>query len=639
MLRVLRSRHSAILTILAAASILGLVIADDYGQSWDETFNDEAGARAISAYHLGSLLRDQHDDYVHGTFYFMLFSGIPRSISSTHLGQLAIRHYLNYLTFLMAIASAYYLVDRMMGRQAALVTAFVMLGQPLYFGHAFINQKDIPFLAFFTASIALGVYATSAIEERAKRSSNEPRKRNSLFQRLASISAAWRQAPKAARVLFMLLSVLCAALTAELLGEWIVYPLMENTLNQAYSQQAPESVNALFRAIAEDAYKTPLETYQFKLQSAYILLRPIAMLLMVAALLMGWRRMIGPTHLHFPFVRDPAQRRLVLAGSLLGLTCAIRVIGPFAGLLAGLYMLIKLGRRAVSAILVYGLTAAVVTYLAWPALWGDPITEFWSRLIGSAQFAQPHDVFFEGAIIESSELPSYYLPKLLMIQFSLPMLVAVPVGLYVVSRMARRREVDGAIVILLVLWFGLPFLTQILLRVPLYGNIRQLLFITVPAAILAGVGWDSALRKLNRRWAQVLAVVLVLAPGVYHVIRFHPYEYVYYNELIGGVRGAEGSYLLDHWCTSYRELVEQLNLDAPPNARVAVWGPVDAAAGFARSDLIVEPIGSDWETASYRMACSRGLLDEDFFVGTQTLYEVRREGALLGRLAAITGDD
>jgi 4-amino-4-deoxy-L-arabinose transferase-like glycosyltransferase len=637
--RVLRSRHSAILTILAAASILGLVIADDYGQSWDETYNDQAGAKAISAYNLGSFLRDQHDDYVHGTFYFMLFSGIPRSISSTHLGQLAIRHYLNYLTFLLAIASAYYLVDRMMGRQAGLVTALVMLGQPLYFGHAFINQKDIPFLAFFTASIALGVYATSAIEEQAKRSSSEPRKRNSLFHTLASIRAAWRQAPRAARVLFVLLSVLFAVLAAELLGEWIVYPLMENTLNQAYAQQAPESVNALFRAIAEDASKTPLETYQFKLQSAYTLLRAIAILLMLAALLMGWQRMIGPTHLRVPFVRDPAQRRLVLAGSLLGLTCAIRVIGPFAGMLAGLYMLIKLGRRAVPGILVYGLTAAAVTYLAWPALWGDPVTEFWSRLIGSARFAQPHEVFFEGAIIESSELPYYYLPKLLIIQFTLPMLVAVPVGLYLVSRLARRREVDGAMVILLVLWFGLPFLTQILLRVPLYGNIRQLLFITVPAAILAGVGWDSALRKLNRRWAQVLAVVLVLAPGVYHVIRFHPYEYVYYNELIGGVRGAEGSYLLDHWCTSYRELVEQLNLDAPPNARVAVWGPVDAAAGFARSDLIVEPIGSDWETASYRMACSRGLLDEDFFVGTQTLYEVRREGALLGRLAAITGDD
>jgi len=639
MLGVLRSRHSAILTILAAAAILGLAIADDYGQSWDETFNDEAGARAISAYRLGSLLRDQHDDYVHGTFYFMLFSGIPRSISSTDTGQLAVRHYLNYMTFLLAIASAYYLVNRMMGRRAALVTAALMLGQPLYFGHAFINQKDMPFLAFFTTSIALGVHATSALKEQADRSSNEPRKRNSLFHTLASIRTAWRQAPKAARVLFVLLSVLCAALAAEFLGEWIVYPLMESTLNHAYAQQAPESVNALFRAIAEDAYKTPLETYQFKLQSAYTMLRPIAILLTMVALLMGWQRMIGPTHLRFPFVHDPAQRRLILAGSLLGLTCAIRVIGPFAGLLAGLYMLIKLGRRAVSAILVYGMTAAVVTYLAWPALWGDPITEFGSRLVGSAQFAQPHDVFFEGGIVESSELPSHYLPKLLMIQFSVPMLVAVPVGLYVVARTARRRGGDGAMVILLVLWFSLPFLAQILLIVPLYGNIRQLLFITVPAVILAGVGWDSAMRKLNRRWAHVLAIVLVLAPGVYHVIRFHPYEYVYYNELIGGVRGAEGSYMLDHWCTSYRELVEQLNLSAPPNSRAATWGPVDAAAKFARSDLLVEPIMPEWETANYRMACSRGLLDEGFFVGTQTLYEVRRDGALLGRLAAITVDD
>src|SRR3989304_3002662 len=225
--RVLGIAHRPItmpIAMLSLAAVLGAFLADDYGQSWDETFNDEAGARAISAYQLGSFLRDQQDDYVHGTFYFMLFSGIPRSISSTHLGQLATRHYLNYLTFLLAIASAYYLVDRMMGRQAALVTALVMLGQPLYFGHAFINQKDIPFLAFFTASIALGVYATSAIEAKAERSSNGPRKRNSPFHTLASIRAAWRQAPKAARALFVVLSVLCAVLAAELLGEWIVYP-------------------------------------------------------------------------------------------------------------------------------------------------------------------------------------------------------------------------------------------------------------------------------------------------------------------------------------------------------------------------------------------------------------------------------
>jgi hypothetical protein len=297
-------------------------------------------------------------------------------------------------------------------------------------------------------------------------------------------------------------------------------------------------------------------------------------------------------------------------------------------------MLVRLKKRAVSVILIYGLTAAVVTYLAWPALWGNPVAEFWTRLTGSMRFDQPHDVIFEGAIFVSSGLPAHYLPKLLLIQSPATMLLAVPLGLFMAVRSARRREVDGALVILLVLWFGLPFLAQILFAIPLYGNTRQLLFATVPLAVFAGIGLESVRRALNRRWAQGIAILLALAPGVFHIVRFHPYEYVYYNELVGGVRGAEGSFEMDYWCTSYRELVEQLNSDAPPDARVVAWGPVEAATELARSDLIVEPTMPGWEGADYRMACGRGLLDASFFAGTRVLHEVRRDGVLLGRVDA-----
>jgi hypothetical protein len=148
------------------------------------------------------------------------------------------------------------------------------------------------------------------------------------------------------------------------------------------------------------------------------------------------------------------------------------------------------------------------------------------------------------------------------------------------------------------------------------------------------MGWESVLRALNRRWALGIAILLALAPGVLHIVRFHPYEYVYYNELVGGVRGAEGSFEMDYWCTSYRELVEQLNSDAPPDARVVAWGPVEAATELARSDLIVEPTMPGWEGADYRMACGRGLLDASFFAGTRVLHEVRRDGVLLGRVDA-----
>jgi hypothetical protein len=633
-----RNLQTAALAILAALVILGIALADDYGPSWDEVFNDQAGLKAIRAYSLGSFLTNQHDDYIHGTFYFMIYAGASRFLASLPLGleRVEVRHFLNYLTFLLAVWACHHFVRGMLGRRAAYITAILMVGQPLYFGHAFINQKDMPFLAFFTASIAFGVSATRAIQERVRRISDDPRPRTrtSLASRLASMRAAWHGSSRSARIGFVLLGMCGAALTVELLAESFVYPSLERMLDQAYAGQASESVNRLFQAVAEDAHKTPLEIYRLKLHSAYTLLRAIAIPLTVAGLIGTWHRKIAPVRLRLPALQDPAYRSVILAGALLGLTSAIRVIGPFAGLLTGMYMLVRLRKRAGTAILVYGSTAAVVAYLAWPALWGNPVAEFWTRLTGSMSFDQPHDVLFEGVILVSSGLPAHYLPKLLLLQFPAPTLLAIPLGIFMAVRSARRREVDGALIILAVLWFVLPLVAQILLKVPLYGNTRQLLFATVPLLVFAGMGWESVLRALNRRWALGIAILLALAPGVLHIVRFHPYEYVYYNELAGGVGGAEGSFEMDYWCTSYRELVERLNSDAPAGARVAAWGPVEAAAELARPDLIVEPLVPGWEGANYRMACGRGLLDQSFFAGTQVLHEVRRDGVLLGRVDA-----
>src|SRR3990172_6675971 len=217
-----RSRNSqtAALAILAALVILGIALADDYGPSWDEVYNDQAGLKAIHAYSLGSFLTNQHDDYIHGTFYFMIYAGASRFLASLPLGleRVEVRHFLNYLTFLLAVWACHHFVRGMLGRRAAYITAILMVGQPLYFGHAFINQKDMPFLAFFTASIAFGVSATRAIEEKARQPSNDLPRRTprSLGLSLASLRAAWQGAPRADRVGFVLLGMGGAALTAEL---------------------------------------------------------------------------------------------------------------------------------------------------------------------------------------------------------------------------------------------------------------------------------------------------------------------------------------------------------------------------------------------------------------------------------------
>ena len=47
-----------ILVILLGAVIMGALILDDYGQSWDEVINDKAGARALNAYQRDAFLQD-----------------------------------------------------------------------------------------------------------------------------------------------------------------------------------------------------------------------------------------------------------------------------------------------------------------------------------------------------------------------------------------------------------------------------------------------------------------------------------------------------------------------------------------------------------------------------------------------------
>ena len=52
-----------------------------------------------------------------------------------------------------------------------------------------------------------------------------------------------------------------------------------------------------------------------------------------------------------------------------------------------------------------------------------------------------------------------------------------------------------------------------------------------------------------------------------NMIRLHPYQYIYYNELAGGTAGASERYETDYWCTVYKELgesfVEYLSTNKP----------------------------------------------------------------------------
>jgi len=80
---------------------------------------------------------------------------------------------------------------------------------------------------------------------------------------------------------------------------------------------------------------------------------------------------------------------------------------------------------------------------------------------------------------------------------------------------------------------------------------------------LLGITMNLVVESILRKRASVRLVLIVPAAYlVFHtllMIKLHPYEYVYYNRIIGGVAGASRKgYVTEYWATSYKEAVKEL---------------------------------------------------------------------------------
>jgi hypothetical protein len=134
-------------------------------------------------------------------------------------------------------------------------------------------------------------------------------------------------------------------------------------------------------------------------------------------------------------------------------------------------------------------------------------------------------------------------------------------------------------------WLFIPLFLAILVQPPLYDNFRHFLFIVPPAFVIAGLGIAAVLDRLKSPAWKLVFLVAVLLPGVYWLFQLHPYQYVYYNALVGGPGGSFRRFETDYWALSYREATDYLNEVATPGARVVVWGPDHVVKRYAREDL------------------------------------------------------
>lgn len=349
------------------------------------------------------------------------------------------------------------------------------------------------------------------------------------------------------------------------------------------------------------------------------------MVFFTASVHLGLRMMDAP-------VRSSQQvLRILFAGVLLGMTISFRVLGPLAGLIVLAVAAMKDFRGAVILSLPYLAIAAITAYLTWPFLWGAPIPNYLESLALMSQFPFDTMVLFDGSLYPPDRIPRLYFPVHFALQLTEPLLLLFLFGAALLVFSFRRKE-RAEPLILFAGWLLLPASFVVLSRSNLYDNARQLYFLFPPLFLAAGFGLDLVFNYTTRSMTRSVFLFLAILPGLAAFVRLHPYEYVYYNSLIGGVDGAVRRFETDYWGTSFKQAMEYVNDEAPQGARILILsGPDDVARRYARADLEIVTEETDYSEEKqydYVLILTRRNVNEGRCKKSETVHTVGRGEAV-----------
>jgi len=630
-----RSVHFPLVMATAALLAVGLVLADDYGPSWDESNTVPYAEESLSAILTLSAPETAPGNLrYYGPAYLVLTEAITKigRVVMPRWQEIDLRHLTYFLCLPIAMVSLYVLARRWVSPGSALLVSVLFATQPLFFGHAYINPKDIPFLSFFLLSVALGSRMAERVDPRGMWIAKEQENvRGFLRGLLVSASQQFHLASRRKKLMLIVLFLIAVALATELLFlQVLVLPAWLALVRQAYNQESLGLINRAFSAIAEQSTNLQVTAYTAKAARLYLMAsRPIALIsFLPAVLVLG--SVLRPTIRSL----EPARliRDIILAGIAMGLTTSIRVAGPFAGFLVTGLVIARARRGSVGPLVVYWTTAAIVTYLTWPYLWGSP----WERYMESFRVMREFDfefpVLFRGSLYPADELPGYFVPSLFAVQLTEPVLPLALAGAVLALRRADHSPRWNPSKLFTALWLILPLSLASFSSAARYDNGRQFLFILPPLFLFAGLSVEELRRRLGTELGRAILAAAILAPGIFAISRLHPFEYVYYNSLVGGVRGANRAFELDYWATSYREGISVLNEIAPVGSSVFVFGSSEALAGLMRQDLtIYNPPHDTFDRGKtdYLLVTTRAKLDLAYRGWADVVARIEADGAEL----------
>ena len=275
------------------------------------------------------------------------------------------------------------------------------------------------------------------------------------------------------------------------------------------------------------------------------------------------------------FDRYPVVKLRHMIGAMLGIALALGtrsgglLLFPYLLMYGGLFYILWVGfkefykfmkyRKEVENILFLIILVLFVGYflsiITWPFALARPFTNVVVSLKEFTNYNIGLRTIFEGEQMMSNMLPVHYAPKYLMIGSPL-VVVAGFIGY--LFFMAFRKKEFSLLSFFILFSLVFPVFWVIYQKSNLYGGIRHLLFVMPFMVLLAARFWTLMLSVSPKYLKGVMVVVFVglLFLPARHMAVNHPNDYVYFSELVGGLRGAYGDYETDYYYNSLKKGVD-----------------------------------------------------------------------------------
>lgn len=223
--------------------------------------------------------------------------------------------------------------------------------------------------------------------------------------------------------------------------------------------------------------------------------------------------------------------------------------------------------------LLYPLIMFAIFFLSWPFLWENTTTNIGKMLqfyreIGSGVSGQFFNSYAIQWIFYTSPIPTLFLT-----------------GVGIISTFLLFKREKNKTSLFLLLWFLFPILRVTFSTVGIYGGVRQIMEYLPSMALLSGLGAQQLFNLIRDKFNiqkkymllftvfYILLILAIFTPTIYRLIKIHPNQNLYFNELIGGLSGAVKKNFPDWHSTlgnPYLQGVHWLNLHAEKDAKLTL---------------------------------------------------------------------